>query len=333
MGLCCGGERKPRWEDMQVHYDVRWTSHTTCKEQVDAMKTVPCRPTDVFVSTYPKCGTHWVHKLCQLILDHECFMFPFEFNQWHLGHCWGGKGMGKGEDGKVRYTSGPPWQTLDHDEIPEPRIICTHSPFEFMPEGVGQSKVVYVTRDVKDACVSYYEFSTKNPYMPEETLESCVNAFVAGSTFDKAANTAGGALIGGYMYHVKGYVDAAKGGVPVHFMNYDKLKSDQDAEIMKLARFLGVSLSPERLAEVKSQSSFQSMKQAAADQETAKGKGKGAVGRLVVGEPLQWSDILYNKGVQGEGKARLSPEQSARIDDAHAGALEEVGHLFDLKAQ
>lgn len=333
MGVCCAGARKPKVEDQLVIYDVRWTSHMSCKEQIDALKTIPCRPTDVFVATYPKCGTHWVHKLCQVILDTDAFMFPMEFNEWQLGHRWGGKGMGKGEDGKVKYTSGPPWQTLEHEEMPEPRIMATHAPFEFMPDGVEQSRIVYVTRDVKDACISYYEFSLKNPFMPEDTLDSCVDAFVAGGTFDKVANTAGGAYIGGYMYHVKGYVDASKAGANVHFVNYDKLQSDQDTEVLKLARFLGVPLSPERLSEVKSQSSFQSMKQAASDEEVAKGKGKGAIGRLVVGEPMQWSNILYHKGVQGEGKGRLSPEQRARIDDAHVSALKEVGHLFVLEAQ
>lgn len=333
MGTCCGGERKPTLADTPIIHDVRWPAHITCKEQVDALKTVPCRPTDVFVATYPKCGTHWVHKCCRLILDHDHFMFPFEFNQWQLGHSWGGKGMGKGEDGKVTYTSGPPWQMLEHDDIPEPRIIATHAPFEFMPEGVRESKIVYVTRDVKDTCVSYYEFSLKNPFMPEETMESCVDAFVAGGSFDKKANTAGGAHIGGYMYHVKGYVDAAKAGYKVHFVNYDKLQTDQDAEVMKLAKFLGKTLSPEQLADVKSLASFQSMKQAAAEEEVAKGKGKGAIGRLVVGEPMQWSNILYNKGVQGEGKGRMTAEQCTRIDDAHADALKEVGHLFVLEGR
>lgn len=294
------------------------------------MFALPCRPEDVYVATWPKAGTHWVHKLCTLILEHDMFGFPMEFNAWHEGPKWAGKGKGKGEGDKIKYTIGPPWLSLSHEDIPDPRIFAAHVPFEFLPEGSVGSRVVYVTRDIKDACISFYEFSLKNPMMEPETIDSAVDRWVAGGSFDKVKNTEAGAVYGGYMYHVKGYVDAAKAGRKIHFMNYDRLQLDTDGEICKLARFLGVTLTPERIAEVKEQASFNSMKAAAAASEAAKGKGKGAIGRMILGEPLPWSNILYNKGVRGEGKMRLTPEQSLRIDAAHADALKEVGHLFVL---
>merc|ERR1712048_922313 len=113
-----------------------------------------------------------------------------------------------------------------------------------------------------------------------------------------------------------------------HFMNYDRLQIDAEIEINKLAKFLGVPLHPHRCAEIANQASFQSMKASAAASEEAKGRGKGFVGRLVIGEPLPWSDILYNKGVRGAGKTRLSPDQARRIDKAYAQSMKEVGHLF-----
>merc|ERR1712233_114397 len=101
-----------------------------------------------------------------------------------------------------------------------------------------------------------------------------------------------------------------------------------EVEIKKLAEFLGVHLHPHRIAEIKNQASFSSMKTANAQSEEAKGKGKGAVGRMLLGDPLPWSNILYNKGVRGEGKTRLSSEQAKQIDEAYADALKDVGHLF-----
>ena len=40
-------------------------------EQLTALRALPCRPDDVFVATWPKAGTHWVAKICNLILEHD----------------------------------------------------------------------------------------------------------------------------------------------------------------------------------------------------------------------------------------------------------------------
>jgi hypothetical protein len=293
------------------------------------MKTLPCRADDVFVVTFPKAGTHWLNKICCLILDQQDFMFPpLEFNSWQHGPAFAGKGMSKGENGKHVYEAGPPWLTLKWDEMPSPRILCAHAPIEFLPEQCKVSRIVYVTRDVKDTCVSYLDFSNKNPMMEPQTMESCVRCFVAGGSFDHKANTQAGAVYGGMMYHVKGFMDASKNGYKIHFVNYDRMHLNPQKEITDLARFLDVEISPQQAADIQQKASFQSMKQTAADSEAAKGKGKGALGRMVLGEPLAWSGILYNKGVRGEGTARLTAEQVKSIDDAHAAAMKEVGSLF-----
>jgi len=67
---------------------------------------------------------------------------------------------------------------------------------------------------------------------------------------------------------------------------------------------------------------------AAAQEEQAKGRGKGAVGRAILGPPMEWSNILYNKGERGQGRARMTPEQAKRIDEAYAPRLRELGDLF-----
>eukprot|EP00929_Paragymnodinium_shiwhaense_P099952 TRINITY_DN6189_c0_g1_i8.p1 TRINITY_DN6189_c0_g1~~TRINITY_DN6189_c0_g1_i8.p1 ORF type:complete len:163 (-),score=7.88 TRINITY_DN6189_c0_g1_i8:253-741(-) len=111
--------------DEHVFHGIRWTSHTRCQAQVDGFLRLECRKSDVFVATWPKCGTHWVHKICALILDNPgAFMFPSEFNAWQKGQSWigfgKGKGKGKGDD-------------LPHSELADPRILATHVPVEFLP--------------------------------------------------------------------------------------------------------------------------------------------------------------------------------------------------------
>lgn len=46
------------------------------------------------------------------------------------------------------------------DSLPSPRFIKTHLPFHLLPrqlrEGKKKNKIIYVTRNPKDVCVSYY---------------------------------------------------------------------------------------------------------------------------------------------------------------------------------
>lgn len=336
---------------MRPIYGINWPAMVECEEQLDALRQVPVRPTDVYVCTWPKAGTHWVHKICTSLLDHDQFLYPMEFNPWHRtgGNRWEEKGMSKGGGGKfgcseqpagvenprVKYSSGPPFFKLAHEAIPDPRIIVTHVPFSFLPEGAqkGACKLIYITRDPKDACVSFQNFSQKNPFLEPLSIERAVEMWVQGASLeDQEGNTANGAPYGGQLWHCKTYVDAAENeGVRnrIHFVNYDRLTLDKAAEIQKLALFLtGETLTEDKVAQIIQESSFDTMKAAAKKEEEAKGRGKGAIGRAIIGNPMEWSNILYNKGERGQGKAKLTPEQARAIDAAYAEGLREFGHLF-----
>jgi len=228
----------------------------------------------------------------------------------------------------VKYTVGPPFFELAHEGIPDPRIMAMHVPYPYLPRGCTDCKIIYVTRELKDTCVSYMEFSHKNPYIKRKiALDEAVDMWVEGASLDPKDNQSCGMIYGG-MYHAKTYLDAAK-VQPIHFINYDELTKDTKGEVTKLAAYLGVKLTEERLAEIIDQSSFKAMKTAAAAEEEAKGRGKGAIGRFILGSPMEWSNILHNKGTQGQGKARMTPEQLKRVDAAYAPYLRgEIGELF-----
>jgi len=324
---------------------IVWPNFVKTEAQLDAMRALPCRADDVFVATWPKAGTHWVFKLVSLILDHDSPFFPMEFNRWdqtgglfdfptcgmNSTPVWHGKGVSKGENGKVKYSGGPPFKKVAWKDVVGPRIMASHAPIDFLPEGSEKSRTIYVTRDIKDSLISMYEFSKVNPFMAEMTLEETVDMYANSATLDVSVNTANGGMLGGLAWHAKGYIDAAAAGRKIHFINYDRLKIDQDNEIIRLAQYLGVQLSLERVAEIKTKASFKAMKNENAQEERAKGQGKGMIGRMIIGEPVPWSNILYRKGERGDGKNQLTEEHKQRLDKAYAEALKEIGHLYVLQ--
>lgn len=303
------GEESPSTDEVLLH-GLLWLSHTRSEAQVDAFRALPGRPDDVFVATFPKCGTHWVHKLCCLILNVDRFNFPTEFNHWENGFVWTGKGAGKGD--------------LPHCDIPSPRVMSTHVPVDFLPADALKlgCRIVYVLREPKDTLVSYYHFSCSNPWIKTpSSLEEFAETFLAGASLDRTIVTAAGAVQGGYAAHVMDYVKAARGGANIYIASYDRLQARPIEEITALAEFLGVHLSPEIAEEVRQKGSFSSMK--------AEAKGKEDAGQgLVPHDGKGFSDILYRKGERGDGAATLSEELARRTDQAFGKAFAPIAELF-----
>lgn len=98
---------------------------------------------DVFVVSYPKCGSTWLHYLAQAVLK-----------------------IGAGlEAPELDVTAGADqWKAMPFLEIagaegaravPRPGAIKTHLPFQKLPYSPG-AKYVYIARNPYDCCVSFY---------------------------------------------------------------------------------------------------------------------------------------------------------------------------------
>ncbi|XP_064485750.1 sulfotransferase ssu-1-like [Ornithodoros turicata] len=169
------------------------------------------RPTadDVFIVTYPKCGTTWMQHIVYYIYSD-------------------GEPRRSREDFSART---PFFEVLGAEAIANlirPAAIKTHLPFEYQPYS-EQAKYIYVARNPFDCCVSFY-----NHYkvFPEYDF--------ADGTFDKFFEMflEGNVDFGDYFHHLLSWYPH-KNDSNVLFLTYEDLKKDVRAGVLKVAEFLG----------------------------------------------------------------------------------------------
>ncbi|XP_064484601.1 sulfotransferase ssu-1-like [Ornithodoros turicata] len=194
------------------------------------------RPDDVFIVSYPKCGTTWMQHIVYLIYsggvpakDRLELAAKTPFLEMH------------GIDSAV--------------QLPRPAAIKTHQPFHRQPYS-DQAKYIYITRNPFDCCVSFY-YHTKN--IPAYLFET--------GTFDEFFEMfmKGEVDFGDYFDHLMSWYPH-RNDPNVFFLTYEDLKKDPRSWIQKVADFLGPSYGdklrsdPGILENVLENSSLKSMK-------------------------------------------------------------------------
>lgn len=165
---------------------------------------------DIFIVTYPKCGTTW----CQYIL----FLLLHEGNPIEKGQ-------------KITEFS-PHLEETGGEfiaKLNKPRIIKTHLPFDLTPYS-GNSKYIYIARNPKDCCVSFYHHTRGFPRhydFENGTFDDYFELFVNGKVD-----------FGDYFDHMLSWY-SQRDNENVLFLLYEDIKSDPDSNIIKIGHFLG----------------------------------------------------------------------------------------------
>ncbi|GFT12256.1 sulfotransferase 1C2 [Nephila pilipes] len=101
-------------------------------------------PGDVFIVTYPKCGTTWAQQMLVLIFRQgEPLESQKGFND--VSPFMDARGGKSAED------------------MPRPNAIKTHLPFRLIPWS-EEAKYIYIARNPKDCCVSYFHHMRNIPH-------------------------------------------------------------------------------------------------------------------------------------------------------------------------
>ncbi|XP_015111028.1 sulfotransferase 1 family member D1 [Diachasma alloeum] len=233
-----------------VRFPEAFTKHA------DDIENFKVRDDDIWVCTFPKAGTTWTQEMVWCLANDVDLegaktdlsdRFPFFELTAISDLLLIPKELSESDPEITRSIE-------LCDNLPSPRFIKTHLPFHFLPralrEGKTTAKIVYVRRNVKDNCISYYHHSRLM-----EGYGGDFNAFCQLFLADKL-------LYCPFWDHILGFWNRRNDPqLNILFLAFEDMKSDLSSVIHKTSEFLGKpSLSTEKLEILLDHLSFSNMK-------------------------------------------------------------------------
>jgi hypothetical protein len=231
-------------------------------------------PTDVFVCTYPKCGTTWAQYIVYLLV-HGGASLP------------AGVGINDVFPHLEEVGEGP------IRALPLPRLIKTHLPFERTPWSPA-AKYVLIARNPFDCAVSFYHHTrgfVRQYDFAAGTFDTFFECFVRGEVD-----------FGDYFDHLLSWLPQ-RAQPNVLFLMYEQMLADPEAAVETMGRFLGgaavaAGSDPACRAGIVASTSFASMSR---DQR-----------RWSSARPAGMPEFV-RKGIVGDWANHFSAEQAARL--------------------
>ncbi|PSN58317.1 hypothetical protein C0J52_00106 [Blattella germanica] len=274
----------------------------------DTIRNMDVRSDDIWLVSYPRTGSTWAQEMVWCIgndLDFEKakILQPLRTPLLELtvlmAHDEGEWKTGLGNSVEIV------------QQLPSPRFIKSHLTLDLLPAAIDtvKPKIVYVARNPKDMCVSYYHYCMLVHNM-SGTFEDFCELFLK----DKVP-------IGPIWRHILGFW-RRRHESNILFLKYEEMKRDQKGAIRKTADFLGKTMTDAQVDELAEHLSFQSMR---------KNPAVNLEGLMALKNgPEQKPDLKFiRKGEVGDWKNHMSPEMAARFDAWTEENLRGTGLSFD----
>jgi len=277
-----------------VNYLGVFTPNKFTKKSMNAIRSgFKTHPLDVFIMTYPKCGTTWVSAICYM--------------------------LGLGKISEVDGQVGVPWIDMEMaggwitvDQLNQPRTGLqfwkSHMPLNCFPakEIHPSTRFIFVTRNWKDSTVSNFYQRRKRGYLG--TFEQFFNAICEGRS-----------RFGNYIENTLGWWKAhVEKQYNILWLSFEDLKLHTKREIKRIATFLELEPSDSFIDKLVEATSFEKQQANAIIRE-----------REGTGVTKTW---FYRKGTIGDWRTHMTKKMSARMDNIIKVRLESsgLGHIYDL---
>lgn len=195
------------------------------------------QPSDIFIVTYPKCGTTWTQYIVWLIQHDGEALSPLEKLENYSPHL---EEVGQ--------------ETIE--KLAQPRVIKTHLPYRLTPYH-PDAKYIYVARNPFDCVVSFYHHTRgfiKHYDFAEGTFDDFFECFIKGEVD-----------FGDYFDHLIPWYHH-KTDNNVLFLTYETMKKNPEKTILEIANFLSPTYqnklkNPNILNKILNNSHFNKMQQ------------------------------------------------------------------------
>jgi len=307
-------EENPNMKDVIKFPEVNMTVPRAYLKIADDIYNFPIKDDDVWIVTFPKCGTTWMQETVWTLvndvdeekgkmplllrtpfLEMDCLMdgikFPMTIDPTLPANVKEAKMNSK--DGTIPYA---------RNHLKGRRVIKSHMPFAFLhPELTEKCKVVYVCRTPKDCIVSYY-YHTRN--LPMHGFTGSFKDFATQFMRDNQ-------WYGSYWAHLEsGW--KLRDHPNVKFIWYEDMKGDTKKVCTELAEFLNHPMTEKKIDELVHHISFDVMKNNPWSNPSA-------------GMELPPEKDFMRKGKVGDWKNHFSGDELAKIDDWIQENLERTG--------
>jgi len=275
----------------------------------DTILNFEVRSDDIWIITYPKCGTTWTQEIVWNIMndmDKELGQLPLfarsPFLEFQSLKPENNEGLFPQPQDEKR---GEMMRKIHEDSIAvandlkSPRVIKSHLPLELLPRNLlDTAKVIYVCRNPKDTCISMFNHQC--------VMLNKMTQFKG--DFDRFTELFmdGKVTYGNYFNHLKsGW--KRRNHPNLKFVWYEDMRKDSHKEIAAMAEFVNHPLTEEKLNELVEHVKFNNMKERASK---------------LMGREGQDASQFFRKGQVGDWKNHFQGDKLQKWDSWIAKNLE-----------